>query len=77
MYNRDLHVGLIVYHCVFPHWGKGTVLAIRFITKASVEYKVEWEYTFGNGGKTNWCKPRELRKTFNYKKVALVASFKK
>lgn len=79
MKRTDLGRGAIVYHVIFPHWGKGQVIEIRQTLmgyKTAEKYLVLWNYIFGNGKQTKWCRIAELRKTFNQKKADLIAFFR-
>jgi len=73
MRHKDLYLGAEVYHCIFPHWGKGIVVEL-FRTIGGYRpkmYGVNWEHT----GKI-LCHADDLRKTFNKKKQQLLNGIK-
>lgn len=68
---RDVHIGMVVYHVTFTHWGPGIVMAIAscnclegMFERGSRRVIVRWE-----SGSRHRAHLRELRKTPNRKKI--------
>ena len=76
MRRRDITIGSVVYHSVFPHYGKGVVLKSR--VKDSLGYPTTERYLIKWDGRDNeiWCRVSSLRKTFNQKKANLIAQLR-
>lgn len=62
---RELYVGAVVYHTLFPHWGRGVVEQMRRTDNLGLvtarRALVRWD-----GGVNNnpaWMRASELRKT--------------
>lgn len=75
MNQRDLYVGTTVYHTIFTHWGKGTVIKCQpkdfFGYKVADKWLVRWEGMPGfekYAGKQTKCSAMSLRKTFDQAK---------
>lgn len=76
---KDIARDMIVYHSIFPQWGRGVVKDIRRVDaldfKTTDRILVEWEDLWNDQPFTNWCRVSELRKTPNKKKVEKIVGF--
>jgi hypothetical protein len=67
MKRSELYVGVVVYHTVFPHWGRGVVTEVRYNDNLGLPTAYKFFVVWDGVDREGWRRASELRKTPSYR----------